>query len=82
MAENSRGGYEVHHPVDLLRVVFQEGGQHVGFESLSTEPRNSGFKDVARFESGLSDTPALGRLERRIERPRSSIMLVVEAVRP
>lgn len=86
VADIRRKGYEAHHHVDLLRVVFQEAGHHVGylwdFESLSTELRDAGFTDIARFESGLSDTPALGRLERRVERPTSPIMLVVEAVRP
>ncbi|MDQ3897324.1 MAG: methyltransferase domain-containing protein [Actinomycetota bacterium] len=84
--EIRRKGYAAHHRVDLLRVVFQEAGHHVGylwdFESLSAELRDAGFTDVARFESGRSGTPALVGLERRVERPSSPIMLVVEAVRP
>ena len=88
--DTRRKGYEAHHHVDLLRVVFQEGGQHPGylwdFESLSTELRDAGLTQVARGKSGLSDRPALGRLERRVERgvegPSSPIVLVVEAVRP
>lgn len=86
MAQSRRKGYEVYHHVDLLRIVFQEAGHHVGylwdFESLSMELRDAGFRDVARYESGLSDTPALVGLERRDERPTSPVMLVVEAVRP
>ncbi len=85
VAELRRRGYAAHHHVDLLRVVFQEAGHHVGylwdFESLSSELRRAGFADVERFESGCSDTPDFVALERRGERPSSPIMLVVEAVR-
>lgn len=81
-----RKGYEAHHHVDLLRVVFQEAGHHVGylwdFESLSAELAEAGFTEIARFESGRSDTPALVGLERRHDRPSSPVTLVVEAVRP
>lgn len=83
--QNRRKGYEVHHHVDLLRVVFQEAGHHVGylwdFESLSAELHDAGFTDVTRFESGLSDTPQLVGLESRGERPSSPVMLVVEGLR-
>ncbi|MDQ4068249.1 MAG: methyltransferase domain-containing protein [Actinomycetota bacterium] len=86
IAQSQSKGYEAHHHVDLLRIVFQEAGHHVGylwdFESLSLELREAGFADVARYESGLSDTPELVGLERRDERPASPVMLVIEAVRP
>lgn len=86
IAQSRSKGYEAHHHVDLPRIVFQEAGHHVGylwdFESLSIELREAGFTDVARYESGLSDTPELVGLERRHERPAGRVMLVVEAVRP
>ena len=79
-------GYEVHHRIDLLRVVFQEAGHHVGylwdFEALAAELGDAGFTEVVRCESGESDTPELAGLERRDDRPSSPVMLVVEAVRP
>ncbi|WP_367322977.1 methyltransferase domain-containing protein [Streptomyces sp. HUAS ZL42] len=70
--------YEAHHPVDLLRVAFQECGHHIGylwdFQALRDELALAGFGDIRRFESGQSDDPDLRGLEIREE-----FALVVEA---
>lgn len=78
-------GYEVHHPVDLLRVVFQEAGHHVGYlwdeDALGVELARAGFTGVRRYRSGVSDAPGLRGLESREERRQSPTMLVLEAGR-
>jgi predicted SAM-dependent methyltransferase len=68
----------VHHPVDVLRVVFQECGHHLGylwdFSSLSAELAAAGFTDVTRFEPGESDDADFQGLEAR-----NDFALIVEA---
>lgn len=79
-------GYEAHHYVDLLRVVFQDAGHHIGYlwdmDALSAELLDAGFEEIVRFESSLSDTSELAALERRDERASAPVMLVMEGVRP
>lgn len=79
-------GYELHHPVDLLRVVFQDAGHHLGYlwdeDALGSELVRAGFGAVRRHPSGVSDTPGLRGLEAREQRPQSPTMLVLEAERP
>ena len=81
-----RVGYDVHHPVDLLRVTFSECGHHVGFcydlNSLSTELERVGFVDVKRVLPGQSEDPLLKNLEARMEPSEAATSLVVEARRP
>lgn len=80
MARASQGGYEVHHQVDLLRIVFQEAGHHLGYlwdePSLSAELKAAGFTEIARYEVGQSNDPLLCSLETRD----TPIQLVLEAV--
>lgn len=70
--------YEAHHPVDLLRIAFQECGHHAGylwdFQALRDELTLAGFTDVRRFEPRQSDDPELRDMEIREE-----FALVVEA---
>jgi predicted SAM-dependent methyltransferase len=86
--ENARHhGYEAHHLVDLLRIVFQDAGHYLGylwdFEALSSELHAAGFVEITRYEEGVSDDPVLTGLElRRDVRTRSPIALVVEARKP
>ncbi|NBM16469.1 methyltransferase domain-containing protein [Streptomyces sp. GC420] len=71
-------GYEIHHPVDLLRTTFQDCGHHAGFlwdfEALRVELESAGFCDVRRCAPGQSDDPVLKDLETR-----SEWALIVEA---
>ena len=80
MAQASEGGYDVHHQVDLLRILFQEAGHHLGYlwdePSLSAELEAAGFTEIARHEVGQSDDPILCGLEKRD----SPIQLALEAV--
>ncbi|WP_405722868.1 methyltransferase domain-containing protein [Streptomyces sp. NBC_01537] len=75
---SNRKNYEAYHPVDLLRVAFQECGHHVGYlwdyQSLRDELRLAGFTNICRFEPGQSDEPELRALETR-----QDFALVVEA---
>jgi predicted SAM-dependent methyltransferase len=81
-------GYEAHHPVDLLRIVFQEAGHHVGYlwdlQALKAELEGVGFVSVVRQEPGSSDDEVFRGLEsRNAATPgETSIALIVEASRP
>ncbi|UYQ64515.1 class I SAM-dependent methyltransferase [Streptomyces peucetius] len=79
IALSNTKNYEAHHPVDLLRVAFQECGHHTGylwdFQALRDELTLAGFTDVRRFEPRQSDDPDLRDMEIREE-----FALVVEAV--
>jgi predicted SAM-dependent methyltransferase len=81
-----RFGYDVFHPVDLLRVTFSECGHHLGFcydwESLSAELSNVGFVELQRFEAGDSKDPSLRGLEARMEPSEAVTSLVIEGKRP
>jgi predicted SAM-dependent methyltransferase len=86
LERHSRSGYEVHYPVDLLRVTFSECGHHVGFcydfASLEAELLRAGFADVRRYGPGESDDPILQNLEARMEPTEAATSLIVEARRP
>ncbi|MCQ4079689.1 methyltransferase domain-containing protein [Streptomyces sp. RB6PN25] len=73
-----RSAWEAHHPVDLLRIPFQECGHHRGylwdFQSLSSELEAAGFTGVRRYDPGHSDDPNFRNLESR-----KSWALIVEA---
>ncbi|WP_406170454.1 class I SAM-dependent methyltransferase [Streptomyces sp. NBC_00996] len=78
VALSNMKNYEAHHPVDLLRVAFQECGHHIGylwdFQALRDELTLAGFADVRRFEPGRSDDPDLRDMEIR-----EDFALIVEA---
>ena len=79
-------GYTAEHLVDLLRIVFQDAGNHIGYlwdySSLSSELRDAGFAEVVRCEIGRSSDPDFRALEARSDEPESPITLVVEASKP
>jgi predicted SAM-dependent methyltransferase len=79
-------GYDVHYPVDLLRVTFSECGHHTGFcydfDALSTEMARAGFVDIERCAAGQSNDPYLRELEARTESTEAATSLIVEARRP
>jgi predicted SAM-dependent methyltransferase len=64
-----RKGYEIHHPIDLLRTTFQDCGHHLGylwdFPTLTAELESAGFKNIRRCAPGQSDDPDLRNLEVR-----------------
>ncbi|MCX5201114.1 methyltransferase domain-containing protein [Streptomyces sp. NBC_00237] len=78
MARDRQAGYEMHHPVDLLRSMFQDCGHHEGylwdFDTLTAELEAAGFTAVRRCAAGESDDPALRGLESR-----PGLALIVEA---
>jgi predicted SAM-dependent methyltransferase len=86
MDDNREAGYEVHYPVDLLRNTFVEAGHQDGylfdFASLSQEFLAAGFVDVARYESGGSDDPALRGLEQRASEAGALRELIVQGRKP
>ena len=86
LERHRRVGYEVHYPVDLLRVTFSECGHHLGFcydlNALSSELQRAGFIDVERFLPGESNDPDLRNLEARMEPTEAATSLIVEAQRP
>jgi predicted SAM-dependent methyltransferase len=81
-------GYKAYHYVDLLRIVFQDCGHHLGylwdFESLGSELETAGFVDVVRYENqGQSEDPVFTGLEGRTDPAgMSPIGLIVEASTP
>jgi predicted SAM-dependent methyltransferase len=84
--ENGRArGYEMHHPVDILRALFQDSGHHVGAmwdeQSLGAEMLAAGFAEVRRWENHQSDDPVLQGLEGREDRPDSPMILILEAIK-
>ncbi|MFF8940663.1 class I SAM-dependent methyltransferase [Streptomyces paradoxus] len=78
MQECRRRGYQAEHPVDLLRMTFQDCGHHAGFlwdfEAVEAELRSAGFSGVRRYAPGQSDDPELRNLESRPQ-----FALIVEA---
>lgn len=86
VAESRRKGYEAFHHVDLLRVVFQEAGHHLGylwdFEALSTELRDAGFTTSGATKAGRATPRSSSGWSGALNDRRSPVMLVVEAVRP
>jgi predicted SAM-dependent methyltransferase len=86
MNQNRESGYEVHHPVDLLRNTFVEAGHQDGylfdFASLSQEFLAAGFTDVSRYESGESDDPELRGLETRATDAGTLRELIVQGRKP
>jgi predicted SAM-dependent methyltransferase len=68
MEECRRRGYQAEHPVDLLRMTFQD------FEAVEAELRSAGFSAVRRYAPGESDDPELRNLESRPQ-----FALIVEA---
>jgi predicted SAM-dependent methyltransferase len=86
LERHRRFGYDVHYPVDLLRVTFSECGHHLGFcydfNALSGELDRAGFVDIERFAPGESNDPILWNLEARTEPTEGATSLIVEARRP
>lgn len=86
LERHRRVGYDVHHPVDLLRVTFSECGHHVGFcydwNALSSELHRAGFVDVERFVPGESNDHLFRNLEARMEPTEIMTSLVIEGQRP
>jgi len=79
-------GYDVHYPVDLLRVTFSECGHHTGFcydwHALSKELYRAGFLDVERFAPGESNDTLLKNLELRTAPTEVATSLITEARKP
>jgi predicted SAM-dependent methyltransferase len=86
LLRNREAGYQVWHPVDLLRVLFTEADHHLGYlfdeQALTAELRQAGFTDVRRYGVGDSDDPAFKGLEARTGPEESATSLVLEARRP
>lgn len=86
LERHRRLGYDVHYPVDLLRVTFSESGHHVGFcydwHALSRELQLAGFVDVRRYAAGESDDPFLRDLEARTEPTEAATSLIAEGRKP
>jgi len=83
LERHRRYGYEVHYPVDLLRVTFAEAEHYLGFiydyASLSAELDRAGFVRIMRREAGESDDPAFCNLERRLGETEAATSLIAEA---
>lgn len=83
LARNRRAGYDVHYPVDLLRIMFAEADHHLGFlwdeYSLSAELVQAGFEDVQRYAAGESDDAGFKGLESRTGPEEVMTTLVLEA---
>jgi predicted SAM-dependent methyltransferase len=86
LERHRRVGYDVFHPVDLLRVTFSECGHHLGFcydwDALSNELRGAGFVELQRFSPGDSNDPVLRSLEARMEPTEAATSLVIEGKKP
>jgi len=82
MDMHRRAGRVAEHPVDLLRVPFNEHGHHVGYlfdeASLAAELKAAGFHGIRRCEAGASETPELRGLENRTD-AEAFIQLIMEA---
>jgi len=85
LERHRRHGYDVHYPVDLLRVTFAGAEHYLGFvydyASLSAELDRAGFVRITRREAGESDDPAFRNLERRLGETEAATSLIVEAWR-
>jgi predicted SAM-dependent methyltransferase len=86
MERHRRHGYDVTHPVDLLRIAFTTSGHHLGYPfdeaSLRAELHDAGFVDIRRCRAGQSDDPILRGLEARSEPVEDAVMLTLEADAP
>jgi predicted SAM-dependent methyltransferase len=86
MRNGRQHGFDVHHPVDILRTTFHDSGHDVGYlwdeQSLGDELRRAGFSSVRRFETGVSDDPVLSGIDRMEDQPDSPFALVLEASKP
>jgi len=86
LANAQRHAYGAEHLVDLLRIVFQEAGHHLGYlwdySALTSELQRAGFHDVVRCESKRSSDPEFAEMEARSDDPEAPITLVVEASKP
>lgn len=86
LARHRRMGYVAEHPVDLLRVVFNESGHHRGYcydqNALTAELANAGFDDIRRCETSEGRAPYLCGLENRTDATDLATMLIVEATKP
>lgn len=62
MARASGSGYEVHHRVDRLRIVFQEAGHADGYlwdrDALAAELTAARFVDVVRCAASRRNDPS------------------------
>lgn len=86
LERHRRAGYEVHHRVDLLRIVFCESEHYLGYlydyDSLRSELSRAGFVRIVRRESGQSESSEFRGLEQRSGETDRLTTLVVEADRP
>lgn len=82
MSMHRREGRVAEHPVDLLRVPFNEHGHHLGYlydeASLSAELKRAGFHSVRRCETGESTVAELRGMEHRTHEE-SIVQLILEA---
>jgi predicted SAM-dependent methyltransferase len=82
MNRHRRHGYQIAHPVDLLRVVYAESGHWRGYmfdeSSLRAEMEEAGFADVTRCHANESTDPVLRGLEKRSEPIEDRLQLVLE----
>jgi predicted SAM-dependent methyltransferase len=86
MERHRRHGYDVAHPVDLLRIAFTTSGHHLGYPfdeaALRAELIAAGFVKIRRCRSAESDDPDLRGLEARTEPIEDAVMLTLEADAP
>jgi predicted SAM-dependent methyltransferase len=82
MDMHRRAGRVAEHPVDILRIPFNEHGHHVGYlydeASLAAELKRAGFHGIRRCQAGESDNPQLRGLENRTD-AEAYVQLILEA---
>jgi predicted SAM-dependent methyltransferase len=82
MSMHGQAGRVAEHPVDLLRIPFNEHGHHVGYlydePALAAELKRAGFHGIRRCATGESDNPALRGLENRTD-AEAFVQLILEA---
>ena len=85
MARNAERGRQLMHPVELLRVVFNESKHYLGYlydyGALSHEMEAAGF-EVQRKEVGESDHPDLRGIDSRVHPAEAATILIVEGRKP
>jgi len=82
MEMHRRAGRVAEHPVDILRIPFNEHGHHIGYlfdeASLAAELKRAGFHGIRRCAAGESDRPELRGLENRHD-AEAFVQLIMEA---
>ena len=85
MERNRERGRDLEHPVELLRVVFNESKHYLGylydFSALANELEAAGFQ-VQRCEAGESDHLDLRGVDSRLHPAEAATTLIVEGRKP